>query len=52
VLDRPAVHGVLIWRWLTDPNAGGDRDTDFTVQGKPAERVLLCAWTSACAQPD
>jgi hypothetical protein len=46
-LDRPAVRGVLVWRWLTDPDAGGGADTDFTVQGKPAERVLLCAWTSA-----
>ena len=23
VLDRPAIHGVLIWRWFTDPDAGG-----------------------------
>jgi hypothetical protein len=48
VLDRPAVHGVLIWRWFTDPDAGGPADTDFTVQGKPAEAVLHCAWTGAC----
>jgi hypothetical protein len=47
-VDRPAVRGVLVWRWFTDPYAGGGGDTDFTVQGKPAERVLLCAWTSAC----
>jgi len=50
VLDRPAIRGVMIWRWFTDPNAGGPADTDFTVQGKPAERVLQCAWTGACAQ--
>jgi hypothetical protein len=50
-LDRPAIHGVLIWRWLTDPTAGGLDDTDFTVQGKPAEAVLLCAWTAGCRQP-
>jgi hypothetical protein len=48
VLDRPAVGGVLVWRWFTDPQAGGGADTDFTVQGKPAERVLLCVWTSVC----
>jgi hypothetical protein len=48
VLDRPAIHGVLIWRWFTDPAAGGLEDTDFTVQGKPAEAVLLCAWTPGC----
>jgi hypothetical protein len=48
-LDRPAVAGVLIWRWFTDPAAGGPADTDFTVQGKPAERVLACARTKDCA---
>lgn len=50
-LDRPTIRGVMIWRWLTDPDAGGPADTDFTVQGKPAERVLHCAWTPACAKP-
>ncbi len=40
VLNRPSVRGVLIWRWFTDPAAGGPADTDFTVQGKPAEAVL------------
>jgi hypothetical protein len=48
VLKRPAVEGVLVWRWFTDPSAGGPRDTDFTVQGKPAEAVLSCAWTGIC----
>ena len=51
-LDRPRVRGVLVWRWLTDPAAGGPADTDFTVQGKPAERVLRCAWTVGCAKSD
>jgi hypothetical protein len=49
-LKRPAIQGVLIWRWFTDPDAGGLADTDFTVQGKPAERVLNCAWTGRCEQ--
>jgi hypothetical protein len=48
-LNRPGIEGVLIWRWFTDPNAGGLADTDFTVQGKPAERVLQCAWTKGCS---
>jgi hypothetical protein len=48
VLQRPAVRGVLVWRWLTDPAAGGPADTDFTVQGKPAEGVLLCARAGVC----
>ncbi|MEA2904098.1 MAG: hypothetical protein QOI12_1485 [Alphaproteobacteria bacterium] len=51
VLRRPSVRGVLVWRWFTDPAAGGLGDTDFTVQGKPAEGVLLCAWTIGCARP-
>lgn len=51
VLNRPSIHGVLIWRWLSDPAAGGLLDTDFTVQGKPAEGVLSCAWTHVCAKP-
>jgi hypothetical protein len=50
VLDRPAIVGVLIWDWLTNPDAGGLADTDFTVQGKPAEGVLQCAWTRACEE--
>jgi hypothetical protein len=52
ILDRPSIQGVLIWRWLTDPDAGGLSDTDFTVQGKPAEHVLKCAWTRDCAQTE
>lgn len=50
VLNRPAIRGVLVWRWFTDPDAGGPLDTDFTVQGKTAESVLRCAWTRACGQ--
>jgi hypothetical protein len=48
VLDRPSIKGVLIWRWLTNPNGGGANDTDFTVQNKPAEHALMCAWTQRC----
>jgi hypothetical protein len=50
VLDRPAIHGVLVWRLLSDPGAGGPDDTDFTVQGKPAEGVVLCAWALHCGR--
>jgi hypothetical protein len=51
ILKRPSVHGVLIWRWFTDPDAGGMDDTDFTVQNKPAEHILKCDWTGNC-DPD
>jgi hypothetical protein len=47
-LDRPSVRGVMIWRWFTDPEAGGASDTDFTVQGKAAAQVLACAWSHTC----
>jgi hypothetical protein len=47
-LDRPLIAGVLVWRWFTDPQAGGLSDTDFTVQGKPAER-LFCERAQNCA---
>jgi hypothetical protein len=51
VLNRPSIHGVMIWRWFTDPAAGGPNDTDFTVQGKPAEAVLSCVWNGICRRP-
>jgi hypothetical protein len=47
-LKRPSIYGTLIWCWLTDPDAGGPKNTDFTVQGKPAERTLRCAWYGQC----
>ncbi len=34
----------FVWRWLTDPGAGGPQDTDFTVQGKPAVPVIRAQW--------
>jgi hypothetical protein len=43
-LDRPGFDAVLVWRWFSDPAAGGPADTDFTVQGKQAERVLAELW--------
>lgn len=51
-LDRPAIQGVLVWRWLTDPDAGGPGDTDFTVQRKPAEGVLKCIWSAGCSRTE
>lgn len=50
-LRRPSITGVLIWRWFTDPAAGGADDTDFTVQGKATEAVLSCAWAARCRKP-
>lgn len=39
-LDRHGLRDVLLWRWFSDPDAGGPQDTDFTLQGKPAEAVM------------
>ncbi|MFV3075275.1 glycoside hydrolase family 113 [Niveispirillum fermenti] len=39
-LTRHGMDDVLVWRWFSDPDAGGPQDTDFTIQGKPAEAVL------------
>jgi len=44
VLDRPSVAGILIWRWLSDPDGGGAADTDFTVQNKAAEAAITKLW--------
>ncbi|MEA9551181.1 glycosidase-like protein [Xanthomonas campestris pv. campestris] len=40
VLQAHGVEGIALWCWYTDPKAGGPGDSDFTVQGKPAQRVL------------
>jgi hypothetical protein len=40
------VQGVDLWWWKSDPNAGGQGDTDYTVQNKPAEAVVKQWWTS------
>jgi len=50
-LARPGITHVLVWRWLTDPGAGGLDDLDFTVQNKPAERMLRCFWAAHCDAP-
>ncbi|MBW4331988.1 hypothetical protein KY084_14040 [Stakelama sp. CBK3Z-3] len=35
---------ILVWRWFSDPHAGGAQDTDFTVQNKAAARMLRSRW--------
>ncbi|MGH2342378.1 glycoside hydrolase family 113 [Segnochrobactraceae bacterium EtOH-i3] len=49
MLDRPEIEQILIWRWITDPKAGGATDTDFTVQNKPAQSLLTCLWENRCS---
>jgi len=38
------IEDVWIWRWLTNPEGGGQQDTDFTVQNKLAERRIAEWW--------
>jgi hypothetical protein len=38
------VDGIFFWNWLSDPNAGGKRDWDYTVQNKPAETIIKQYW--------
>ena len=51
-LRQPWVQGVLIWCWYSDPWAGGRKNPDFTVQNKPAARMLACRWTNNGCGPD
>lgn len=44
--DKPWFHGMFIWYWNADPNAGGPGDTDHTVQRKPAEETVRARYTS------
>jgi hypothetical protein len=37
---QPWLAGIYWWNWDTDPNKGGETDTDFTPHNKPAEEVL------------
>lgn len=38
--DYGYIHGVYWWQWSTDPNTGGEGNTDYTPQHKPAQAVL------------
>ena len=35
-----APHGAFVWKWSSDPDAGGTRDRGYSPQGKPAAQVL------------
>jgi hypothetical protein len=38
------VDGIFFWNWYSDPLAGGEKDTDYTVQNKPAEILIRQYW--------
>lgn len=41
IAQARVIDAFLVWCWYTDPQAGGERDTDFTPQGKPALDTLM-----------
>ncbi|MFZ5424346.1 MAG: glycoside hydrolase family 113 [Patescibacteria group bacterium] len=38
--DKDYFAGLHIWDWKPDVNAGGDEDTDYTPQNKPAQETI------------
>ncbi len=51
-MDRSWIEGVWIWKWKSSPQAGGAEDSGYTVQNKPAQRVIQTAWQCAMSTPD
>ncbi len=51
-LERPRVAGVALWRWSTDPEAGGPEDRRYVLQNKPAQARIRCAWAGHCPEPE
>ncbi|MCF6337498.1 MAG: hypothetical protein L3J84_06045 [Gammaproteobacteria bacterium] len=51
-MDRSWIEGVWIWKWRSSPQAGGEEDPGYTVQNKPAQRVIQTAWQCATSIPD
>jgi hypothetical protein len=50
--QTPALDGILVWRWGTDPATVGDKDASYSPQGRPAEEVLRRAWTTPLADDE
>lgn len=55
--DSSYMKGVYWWDWKSDPNAGGQGNTDYTPQRKPAEAVVrqffpLIAGAATSTDPD
>ena len=49
--SQPYMNGIYVWNWDTDPNAGGQGNTDFTPQNKPAQGTLL-SWFGGSSNSD
>lgn len=42
------IRRVLLWAWYSDPAAGGNKDIGYTIQNKPAEKLVSCRWGGKC----
>jgi hypothetical protein len=42
--SKSYMQGVMLWWWKPNPGAGGNGDTDYTPQNKPAEQVMKQWW--------
>ncbi|HEX5429793.1 MAG TPA: NPCBM/NEW2 domain-containing protein [Patescibacteria group bacterium] len=47
----PYLAGVQFWDWKPNPNVGGPNDTDFTPQGKLAQKTIA-SWFTSNKAPD
>ncbi len=50
-INRPWIEGVWIWKWKSSPQAGGESDSGYTVQNKPAQLIIQTAWQCAALIP-
>ncbi len=48
--DNPSIQGIYLWDFKTDPNAGGQGNTDYTPQNKRAEDVMR-RWFGSTPMP-
>lgn len=45
------MQGVTLWDWSSNPNAGGSNNTDYTPQGKLAQKVITNWFTGNSTPP-
>jgi len=47
---RGRIDRVTLWNWFNDPRAGGQLDNGYTVQNKPAEKMIQCLLNTGCEE--
>lgn len=50
--DQPYMKGIYIWNWESNPNHGGEGNTDYTPQNKPAESLIASWFAGTGTDPD